>query len=343
MPDLKTSLIDIATDFWSELEKVMTQEELEALRLKYLSRNGIFANLMTNLKVLSLEEKKELGPELNRFKQQATDAYDKKQTELTHRAQQADLKKKEQFDVTASKRIPKGTLHPLTQIIEHIENIFISMGFIIADGPEVETPFYNFEALNIPTDHPAREMHDTFWLNLPGLLLRTHTSSIQIHTMQTLKPPFAICAPGRAYRHEATDATHDFVFNQCEGLVVDKNISIADLLGTVKVFMQALFNKQTLDIRVRPSYFPFVEPGLEIDITCPFCTQGCSVCKKRGWIELGGAGLVHPNVLRACGIDPQEWSGFAFGLGVERLTMLIYQIHDIRLFKSAKLDFLNQF
>jgi phenylalanyl-tRNA synthetase alpha chain len=341
--ELKKTLDTISGSFWHDLKSAKTESDLEAVRLKYLSRNGIFAELMSQLKELSLEEKKEFGPVLNTLKQQATDAYHDKQKQLLEAAQEESLKQKAEFDVTAYKRVTKGTLHPLTHVIEHIENIFTSMGYIIADGPEVETPFYNFEALNIPADHPAREMHDTFWLKLPNLLLRTHTSSIQIHSMQKLKPPFAICAPGRAYRHEATDATHDFVFNQVEGLVVDKNISVADLLGTVKVFMQALFNKQTLDIRVRPSYFPFVEPGLEVDITCPFCISGCSVCKKRRWIELGGAGLVHPNVLKACGIDPQEWGGFAFGLGIERFTMLKYQIPDIRLLKSSKIEFLNQF
>lgn len=343
MTDFQSLLTTTQSSFWDELSKASNDAELEQVRLKYLSRNGVISLLMTQLKEMSADDKRQYGPLINSFKEQANQQFVDKQKALSNTTKQAELDKQKHFDVTAYKRVPKGTLHPYTHIIEHIENIFMSMGFIIADGPEVETPFYNFEALNIPADHPAREMHDTFWLTLPNLLLRTHTSTIQIHSMQELKPPLAICAPGRAYRHEATDATHDFVFTQVEGLVIDRNISIADLLGTVKVFMQALFNKQTLDIRVRPSYFPFVEPGLEIDITCPFCTSGCTVCKKRGWIELGGAGLVHPSVLKACNIDSNEWGGFAFGLGIDRLAMLKYQIHDIRLFKSSRLDFLSQF
>ena len=218
------------------------------------------------------------------------------------------------------------------------------MGYDIADGPEVETDFYNFQALNIPADHPARDMHDTFWLTTPSLLLRTHTSPVQIRAMEHKPLPLAIFAPGRTFRNEATDASHLFMFTQGEGLVIDKNISIANLLATARAFLQAFFEKEDLHIRARPGYFPFVEPGIEIDASCPFCSgKGCSPCKKTGWIELLGAGLVHPNVLKAGGIDPQEYSGFAFGFGIERLAMIKYGINDVRLFHSSKLPFLRQF
>jgi len=217
------------------------------------------------------------------------------------------------------------------------------MGFERADGPEIETDYYNFEALNIPEDHPARDMHDTFWLTLPNMLLRTHTSTVQIRAMEQRDKPLAIFAPGRAYRNEETDASHDFMFTQLETLLIDKNVSMANLLATAKTFLQKIFNKQNLEIRVRPGYFPFVEPGVEIDAQCPFCTQGCSVCKKTRWIELLGAGLVHPNVLKYGGVDTDIYSGFAFGLGIERLAMIKHGITDIRLFHQNKESFLKQF
>jgi len=211
------------------------------------------------------------------------------------------------------------------------------------DGPEVETSHYNFEALNIPADHPARDMQDTFWLTLPGRLLRTQTSNVEIRTMEQQKPPFAIVSPGRVYRNEATDASHDFMFTQLECLVVDKHVSLSNLLGTVQLFLQRVFGREDLKIRARPGYFPFVEPGVEIDASCLFCTHGCSICKKTTWIELLGSGLTHPNVLRACNLDPEEYTGFAFGMGIERLAMLKYGITDIRLFHSGSLAFLKQF
>ena len=212
--------------------------------------------------------------------------------------------------------------------------------------PEVDTDYYNFEALNIPKEHPARDMHDTFWLSKAyhqPLLMRTHTSSVQAHAMETRRPPIAVGIPGRCYRHEATDASHDFMFMQCEILMIDKNISLSNLFATAKQFLSALFGKQDMTIRVRPGYFPFVEPGVEIDVSCPFCKTGCGVCKKTRWLEICGAGLVHPNVLKASNINPQEYSGFAFGFGLTRLVMLKYGINDIRLLHSNKIDFLKQF
>ncbi len=343
MADLRQELIRLKSAFTKTLQDAQNGIELENVRVKYLGRQGELAELISTLKELSAEEKRVIGPELNALKTELHAAFEAKKESFIETERKRAEAQKAHFDVTAYIQRPIGSLHPYTHITRLIEDIFISMGFSIVEGPEVETPFYNFEALNIPADHPAREEHDTFWLKIPGYLMRTHTSSVQIHTMQERKPPFALCAPGRAYRHEATDATHDFAFTQLEGLVVDKNLSVANLLGTLKVFLQALFNSQKVDIRVRPSYFPFVEPGLEVDVSCPFCTSGCSVCKKTCWIELGGAGMVHPAVLQACNIDPEQWSGFAWGMGIERFAMLIYRIPDIRLFKTPKLDFLKQF
>lgn len=344
MAPLSEKIASIQKQFTSELAAASAADAVETIRIRYLGRNGLITELMHILKELNLEEKKEYGPQLNELRTSAHHAIEAKKEALLQQAIEALAQSKANFDVTAyTPSYSKGSLHPYTHMIEKIEDIFMSMGYTRAEGPEVEEPSYNFDALNIPPSHPARDLHDTFWLDLPNRLLRTHTSSVQIRTMRQQKPPIAIFTPGRAFRHEATDATHDFIFMQCEGLLVDKNISLSNLIATLKSFMQALFGKQTMEIRVRPSYFPFVEPGLEVDIACPFCEDGCSLCKRTRWIELGGAGLVHPHVLRHCGIDPEVYSGFAFGLGIDRLAMLKYGIPDIRLLRSGKIDFLNQF
>jgi phenylalanyl-tRNA synthetase alpha chain len=251
----------------------------------------------------------------------------------------------EHTDVTAYKLPPfRAHEHVYTRIIQDLEDFFISMGFDIVDGPELETDYYNFETMNIAKDHPARDAHDTFWVDIPGMLLRTHTSSIQAHQMEHRELPLAIFAPGRCYRNEATDASHDFMFTQAECLYIDKNVSMANLIGTAEIFLKKILGNDEITTRVRPGFFPFVEPGVEIDASCPFCKQkGCSICKHTGWIELLGAGLVHPNVLRTSGIDPEEYSGFAIGMGIERIAMLKYGITDIRLFRSNHLSLLRQF
>lgn len=341
---LNTKISLLQKEFTDALTQISTLDDLEQFRIIYLSRNGKIAALMPELKLLSLEEKQQIGPLINNFKQFAQEAFEAKKVTLQNLLVQEQLGKDLHFDVTAYQ--PKtvyGSLHPITQVYKQIFDIFSSMGYTILDGPEVETEYYNFEALNIPENHPARDMWDTFWLNIPGMLLRTHTSSVQVHGMEKHKLPLAAIAPGRVYRHEATDATHDFSFNQIEGLVIAENISLAHLLATVKTFFQTLFKRNDLALRVRPSYFPFVEPGIEIDITCPFCSTGCSLCKKTKLIEMGGAGLVHPNVLECSKIDSKKYSGFAFGLGVDRIAMLMYTIDDIRLFSSGKIEFLKQF
>lgn len=344
MITLKDKINSLADLFAQQLAEATNETALEKVRVDFLGRSGHLTDLMTALKELSLEEKKEFGPLLNQLKQNLQSAFDARKQQLQAGNANKDELAQKNFDVTAYKiNTPHGSLHIYTQLLQEIENIFISMGFAVVDGPEVETDRYNFEALNIPSNHPARDLQDTFWLNTPGMLLRTHTSSVQAHAMESMKLPLAIFAPGRCYRNEATDATHDFMFTQGECMVIDKNISIANLLATAKTFLQHFFNKEDLKIRVRPGYFPFVEPGLEIDASCPFCTTGCSVCKKTTWIELLGSGLVHPNVLRASGIDPEIYSGFAFGFGIERLAMVKYKITDIRLFHSSKIGFLEQF
>lgn len=336
---------DIQLSFKNALQKSSTINDIEQVRVEFLGRNGVITLLMQELKDLPLEEKKTYGPLLNNLKIQCQEQILHREEELKQHIAAAALLSDTHFDVTASK-LPNrtiGHLHIYSQLIEQLEDIFISMGYTIADGPEVETDYYNFEALNIPLNHPARDMQDTFWLDVPGMLLRTHTSSVQIHAMQKNKPPLAIFAPGRVYRNEATDASHDFMFMQGECLFIDTHVSVAHLLATARSFLQAIFGNDEIKLRIRPGYFPFVEPGLEIDASCPFCTQGCSVCKHTGWIELLGSGLIHPHVLRAGNINPDVYSGFAFGFGLERLAMIKYGINDIRLFRSSKLAFLNQF
>ncbi|OQA36142.1 MAG: Phenylalanine--tRNA ligase alpha subunit [Candidatus Dependentiae bacterium ADurb.Bin331] len=343
MKSLQAALNEFKSTFSTALQSASDEQALEHVRTTFLSRKGHLSALMEQLKNLSIEEKRTFGPLLNELKQWSEETFTIHKEQLIKSQQNAELAKQQHFDVTAT--MPgtlRGSLHPLTHIKQQVENIFISMGYQIADGPEVETDYYNFESLNIPADHPARDMWDTFWLDIPSLLLRTHTSPVQVHAMEKKQLPLAVIAPGRCYRHEATDATHDFLFMQLEGLVIDTNISMSNLLATCKAFLQAIFKKD-LKMRVRPSYFPFTEPSIEIDITCPFCTSGCSVCKFSRWIEICGAGLVHPRVLQAAGIDTEKYSGFAFGFGLTRLAMLTYSINDIRLLHSGKIEFLEQF
>jgi phenylalanyl-tRNA synthetase alpha chain len=344
MTQLDQQIKDLKKAFEQAISKATDKQQLEEVRLQFLSRNGSIANLVEELKKLSGDDKRVFGPLLNALKTEAHALFEQKLAVLERSVLEAARTQEQHFDITAYKPTSRrGSLHPYTHVIREIEDVFTSMGFAVADGPEVETDHYNFTALNIPGDHPARDMHDTFWLDVPGLLMRTHTSNVQVHTLENSKPPIAIIAPGRCYRHEATDASHDFMFMQTEGALVDKNISMAHLLGTAQTFLRALFGKRDLKLRVRPGFFPFVEPGIEIDISCPFCKNGCSVCKRTTWIETAGAGLIHPNVLKNTGIDPNVYSGFAFGFGLTRLTVLKYGINDIRLLHSARLDFLNQF
>lgn len=340
---MQNKIKSIQQNFRSDLINVTTQQDLEAIRIKYLGRQGILADLMTELKDLSADDKKVFGPLCNQLKAEFQDLHEQTLAILYKKEHEALAQKAAAFDVSISKpHQQRGSLHPYTQITQEIEDIFISMGFAVADGPELETDYNNFGALNIPADHPARAESDTFWLPDMQRLLRTHTSTVQIKTMREQTPPIAIICPGRALRNEATDASHDFMFMQIEGMLIDKNISVANLLAVLKEFLDKLFGK-SLKLRVRPGFFPFVEPGLEVDAECPFCTIGCSTCKGTRWIELLGSGLIHPHVLRQNGIDPTIYSGFAFGSGLTRLAMLKYHITDIRLIHSGKIEFLEQF
>lgn len=251
------------------------------------------------------------------------------------------------FDATLpGARVERGALHPIVAVTRELEDLFTSMGWTVLDGPEVETEEFNFDALNIQPDHPARETMDTFWVatppGAPRLVMRTHTSPVQVRAMRRLKPPFRAIVPGKVFRNESVDASHEHTFHQMEGLVVGKGISVGHLIGAMKTLLRGIFGRD-IEIRLRPGYFPFVEPGFELDARCPFCTAGCSVCKRSTWIELLPCGMVHPNVLRAGGIDPEEWTGFAFGLGLSRLVMLRYSIDDIRHLLGGDVRFLAQF
>lgn len=341
---IEQTLQNLLTEFANRLALAQNLSALELVRVEFLGRNGQLSEYLKSIKDFSNEDKRSWGAKFNQLKASTEQNYQTRLKQLQQvLAKQVEVAQAS-FDVTSYvPGQPKGSLHPCTLIMQKVENVFISMGYQIADGPELETDFYNFEALNIAPNHPARDMQDTFWVNLPGQLMRTQTSNVQIHTMQKQAPPIAILAPGRVYRSEATDASHDFVFKQFEGLLVGKDISMANLLATMQACLQAIFEKDQLNVRMRPGYFPFVEPGVEIDMQCPFCTTGCSVCKRTCWIELCGAGLVHPNVLKAAGIDSDLYSGFAFGFGLTRLVMLSYGIRDIRLLHSGKISFLSQF
>lgn len=344
MKNFLTDLDIFAKTARTSLAHATNQDELEAIRITLLGRKGQLTNFMGTLKDLSLDEKREAGPLLNNIKLELEQVYYTKRDELFRQILAAQEEKSKYFDCTAYQPNPvRGSLHPYTQLTKKIVAIFTSLGYHVVDGPEVETEFRNFEALNIPANHPARDMQDTFWIDVPGMLLRTQTSTMEIRAMQEGKLPLAVVTPGRVYRQEATDASHDFMFQQFDALVIDKNISMAHLLGTIKTWFQLIFDNKNLDIRIRPGYFPFVEPGIEVDMTCPFCTTGCSTCKKTRWIEMGGAGLTHPNVLRAGGIDPSVYRGFAFGFGLTRMAMLVYNINDIRLLHSSNKNFLEQF
>ena len=283
-----------------------------------------------------------MGQLVNQLRSSLEEAMAERETALRDAVRQARLQA-ETLDVTMpGAATPEGGLHPLSSVLDRLIDIFVSMGFDVVDGPEVETDHYNFEALNVPKDHPARDMQDTFYLG-PNLLLRTQTSAAQIRTMETRKPPIRIICPGRVYRADEVDATHSPVFHQVEGLVVDKGITMCDLKGVLEQFAHEIYGEDT-KVRFRPSFFPFTEPSVEVDVSCPECGgKGCRVCKGEGWIEILGAGMVHPRVLSGCGIDPEVYSGFAFGIGLDRLTTTRHKISDIRLLFENDLRFLQQF
>ena len=317
-------------------------EDLEQARIEALGRKGALAQISKEFGRLAPEDRGRLGKLLNSVKQDLETEFENKsrrfaEVELTERLS------REWIDVTLPAPGPRpGSLHPITQVQQEIEDLFTSLGFAVLDGPEVETEEHNFDALNIPATHPARDMQDTFWLS-NGHLLRTHTSPVQVRGLRRLGPPLRMIAPGRTFRNEEVDASHEHTFYQLEGMMVDRDVSVANLIYFMKTLLSSIFRRD-VTVRLRPGYFPFVEPGFELDIHCLICGgEGCAVCKYSGWVELLPCGLVHPNVLRLSGVDPEEWSGFAFGLGLTRLTMMRYGIDDIRLLQGGDLRFVTQF
>ncbi|HHU56107.1 MAG TPA: phenylalanine--tRNA ligase subunit alpha [Acholeplasmataceae bacterium] len=325
------------------IEEVNSIHKLNEVKSIFLGKKSKLQEVMKRMKDLSIEEKKALGIEINQYKNKIETLINEKKEKLD---QEEVLKKleSEAIDVTLpGKKFSRGKLHPLTQVQQEIEEIFIGMGYRVAEGPEVELDLYNFEMLNIPKGHPAREMQDTFYID-ENTLLRTHTSPVQVRTLLKAKgAPIKIICPGKTYRRDEDDSTHSHQFSQIEGLVVDKNITMSDLKGTLTFLLQKLFGEHR-NIRLRPSFFPFVEPGVEVDVSCFKCDgKGCSLCKGSGWIEILGAGMVHPRVLEMSGYDPKIYQGFALGMGIERITMLKYGIDDIRDFYQNDIRFLNQF
>lgn len=335
-------MIDRIIKVLSEIKdlKASNPKEYEALRIKYLSKKGVVSSLMSEFRNVSPDEKREVGQQLNKLKNRLQDRLD----ELKKNLEKNDEEPAEIDLSRTSYPIPLGTRHPLSLVEEKISSIFKRLGFTIAEGPEIEDDWHVFSSLNFAEDHPARDMQDTFFIHRdPEIVLRTHTSSVQTRVMEKSQPPIRIICPGRVYRNEAISARAHCFFHQVEGLYIDENISFADLKQALLFFTKELFGKDTR-IRLRPSYFPFTEPSAEMDISCQICGgKGCNICKHSGWVEILGCGMVDPAVLDNCGIDSSKYSGYAFGMGIERITMLKYQINDIRLFFENDLNFLHQF
>ncbi len=340
-------LESLLNDFSIELKAVAKVNDLLNLKSKYIGKQGPLSDVMKNLKNATPEEKRQIGSKANEVKSAIEELVAKKMVELELQEINESLEK-DRIDISLTDSVlEKGLqacgLHPVTIIQQEIEDIFISMGFEVLDGPHIEDDYHNFEALNIPDTHPARDMQDTFWFADKKHLLRTHTSTIQVRGMKERKPPFRFVGPGKVFRCERTDASHEMVFHQLEGMMVGKEVSVGNLIYFMKTLLTEIF-KREVEIRLRPGFFPFVEPGFELDIKCLICSgKGCSVCKQVGWVELLPCGMVHPNVLRHGGIDPETHSGFAFGLGLDRLVMMRYGIDDIRHLHSADLRFNSQF
>ncbi|MBT7553543.1 phenylalanine--tRNA ligase subunit alpha [bacterium] len=335
---MEKNLKNLANKVAKELEEVKDSKFLADLKTKYLGRKGELAIILKGLKDLSVSEKPRVGQLANEVKKELTIIFNK--AERVWQGQDSDDL---DFDPTLpGDKKEQGHIHPSTIVQYEIEDAFSKMGFNIYDGPQLESDYYNFTALNIPEDHPARDTQDTFWVEGKNLL-RTHTSNLQVRMLEKHGAPFRGIFPGRVFRYESTDASHDHTFYQLEGLMVDKDINIGNLIATMKTLLSAVF-KTDVDVRLRPGFFPFVEPGFEMDIKCLVCEgEGCSVCKQSGWLELMPCGMVHPKVLEAAGVDSKEYSGFAFGLGLTRMTMMKYRIDDIRLLQSGDLRFLKQF
>ena len=339
---MKQQLEEIKSRAAAVLANAKLPQEIDELRVRFLGKKGELTGILKQMGKLSPEERPVIGQLANEVRSWIETDIETRLTEIKA-SQMAARLESEKLDVTLPGKRPQfGAKHPLSIVLDEIKEIFIGMGFEIADGPEVETDYYNFEALNIPKDHPARDTQDTFYIN-DNILLRTQTSPVQVRVMEQKKPPIRIISPGRVYRSDALDATHSPLFHQIEGLVVDKGITFADLKGTLETFIKRLYGEDSV-VRFRPHHFPFTEPSAEVDVQCFNCKgEGCRLCKGEGWIEILGCGMVHPKVLSNCGIDPEVYSGFALGMGLERVVMRRYNIDDIRLFYENDVRFLKQF
>lgn len=339
---MKEQLNEIKKKAKERLEGISELSALENLRVELLGKKGELTAVLKGMGKLSAEERPAVGQLVNEVRGFIENTIETKKAEFEAAIERAKIES-ETIDVTMpGTKVELGKKHPLTTVLDDLKDIFIGMGFSVVEGPEVELDYYNFEALNIPKDHPARDTQDTFYIN-ENVVLRSQTSPVQIRTMEKQKPPIRMIAPGRVYRSDAVDATHSPVFHQVEGLVIDKDITMADLKGTLEVFVKKLYGDDTR-LRFRPHHFQFTEPSAEVDISCFNCGgKGCRVCKGEGWIEILGCGMVHPKVLRNCGIDPDEYSGFAFGIGLERVAMFRYDIDDMRLVYENDMRFLKQF
>ncbi len=328
----------VKDQFKEDLKSLKSTADLDEIRIKYLSRKGIVAELFLDMKNVLDSERPKIGKLLNEIKSDITKNLEDFQSGYT----QKDINK-DVLDLTLPGRKPfTGRTHPLTKTLEEIKTIFLSLGFGVEDGPEIETDYYNFEALNIPKNHPARDMQDTLYIT-DDIVLRTHTSPVQIRVMERSQPPIKIIAPGRVYRRDTPDASHSPFFHQVEGLAVDEGISFGDLKGVITAFAHKMFGSD-IKVRFRPSFFPFTEPSAEYDFICVFCRgKGCRVCKNTGWVEISGAGMVDPNVFKHVNYDTEKYTGYAFGMGIDRIAMLKYGIHDIRLFFENDIRFLEQF
>lgn len=325
-----------------KLGEIKTLQELQELKVKYLGKKGEVTAMLKGLGGMAPEERPVFGQKVNSLREEIEKSMERREREVKEKLMEQKLQK-EKIDVTMpGKNIELGSVHPITQVIEEVKEIFLGMGYSIADGPEVETAVYNFDKLNTPADHPARDLQDTFYIT-EDIILRTQTSPVQARVMENQKPPIKIICPGAVYRSDTLDATHSPVFHQIEGLVIDKNITMSDLKGTLEMFAKNCLGPNT-KVRFRPHHFPFTEPSAEADVSCFVCGgKGCRVCKNEGWIELLGCGMVHPKVLENCGIDPNEYTGFAFGFGVERIAMAKFGIDDLRLLYENDVRFLKQF
>lgn len=339
---LQTRIKSLREEFLRDLESSASVNSLEVLQTKYLGKKGHLQDLMKTLKDATSEERPQLGKWINDLKVEFTDQLSKKQQVVLEQEEGQRLGQ-EKIDVTLpGRRRFAGRKHVLTKALDEIIDILMEMGFSVQYGPDIDTDYYNFEVLNMPPDHPARDMQDTFYIT-PNVLLRTHTSNVQARVMEMHKPPLRVISPGKAYRNEDINARSHVFFHQVEALYINKGVSFAELLSTMDEFLDRLF-KQNIGTRYRPSYFPFVEPGMEVDVSCLVCEgKGCPVCKQTGWLEIAGAGMVHPEVLKNGGIDPEVYTGFAWGMGIERLVMIKHGIKDIRNFTENDLRFLNQF